>query len=73
MTVSRNRDKSPENDRDARFHDLRASYTGPIDQDGHKVDNLDQWIDERLHPAGIEIPPTWNGNRRGLTSTGDDE
>lgn len=23
--------------------------------------------------TGIDIPPTWNGNRRGLASIGDDE
>jgi hypothetical protein len=37
-TTSRNWDRSPENEFDKRFHDLRDSgYTGPIDQDGYAV------------------------------------
>jgi len=36
---SRNWDRSPETDKDKRFHDLRASgYRGPIDQDGRRAD-----------------------------------
>lgn len=36
--ASRNWDRSPETEKDSRFHDLRASgYTGPIDQDGRAV------------------------------------
>ncbi len=36
MQDSRNWDKSPETEKDKRFHDLRDSgYTGPIDQDGN--------------------------------------
>lgn len=35
---SRNWDGSPETAAETRFHDLRDSgYTGPIDQDGHKI------------------------------------
>jgi hypothetical protein len=47
---SRNWDGSPETASDTRFHDLRQSgWTGPIDQDGNRVDDLDEWINERLH------------------------
>lgn len=38
IRVSRNWDRSPETERDSRFHDLRDSgYTGPIDRDGYAV------------------------------------
>jgi hypothetical protein len=34
--TSRNWDRSPESERDKRFHDLRESgYTGPIDENGN--------------------------------------
>lgn len=37
---------------DTRFHDLRGSgWTGPIDQDGYAVPDLDEWIDNQLHPG----------------------
>lgn len=49
--MSRNWDHSQETDRDSRFHDLRESgWTGPIDQDGYKVEDLDKWCEEQLHP-----------------------
>lgn len=35
---------------DDRFKALRESgYTGPIDQDGNRVDDVDEWIDQQLH------------------------
>jgi hypothetical protein len=38
MSESRRWDGAPETPADTRFFDLRESgYTGPIDQDGHKV------------------------------------
>jgi hypothetical protein len=48
-TSSRNWDRSPETDADSRFHELRNSgYTGPIDHDGNKVDDVDAWADAQL-------------------------
>ncbi len=36
-------------DADERFRELRDSgWTGPIDQDGNKVEDLDQWINDQL-------------------------
>ncbi|GGM77421.1 hypothetical protein GCM10012275_55130 [Longimycelium tulufanense] len=44
-------DGQPETEADTRFFDLRASgYCGAIDQDGNPVDDVDAWIDQRLHP-----------------------
>lgn len=41
--------QKPETESDTRFFDLRESgFTGPIDQDGNRVDDLDEWIAERM-------------------------
>jgi hypothetical protein len=51
--VSRRRDREPETEADKRFFDLRESgYTGPIDQDGKRVDDVDEWIKEQLRRSG---------------------
>ena len=42
---SRRVDGQPETEADKRFFDLReGGYTGPIDNNGMPVDDLDQWI-----------------------------
>jgi len=47
--ASRNWDKSPESEKDSKFHDLRDSgYRGPIDQDGNKVEDINRWVNEQL-------------------------
>lgn len=34
---------------DEKFFELRESgYTGPIDQDGNAVQDVDQWIEQQL-------------------------
>jgi len=39
--------EGPLNENDAKFVDLRESgWKGPVDQDGNKVEDLDQWIRE---------------------------
>lgn len=44
MSKSRRWDNEPETAADKRFFDKRVSgYKGPIDQDGHKVKNVDKW------------------------------
>lgn len=46
--MSRRWDDAPETEKDARFFDLRDSgYTGPIDQDENRVDDLEKWMEER--------------------------
>jgi hypothetical protein len=45
---SRRADGKPETEKDRKFFDLRESgYTGPVDQDGNKVEDMDQWIKDR--------------------------
>ncbi|GAA3068520.1 hypothetical protein GCM10010464_35910 [Pseudonocardia yunnanensis] len=47
--TSRNWDKSPETEKDSKFHDLRDSgYRGPIDQDGNNLEDVNAWADEQL-------------------------
>jgi len=42
---SRRADGKPETAKDKKFFDLRESgFTGPIDQDGNAVADLNQWI-----------------------------
>lgn len=44
---SRRFDGKPETPADTRFFDLRESgWTGPVDHDGNKVEDMDQWIRE---------------------------
>ncbi len=48
MGKTRRWDGEAETEADERFFDLRESgYKGPIDQDGHRVDDLEMWMDER--------------------------
>jgi hypothetical protein len=43
--MSRRADGKPETERDSKFFDLRESgFTGPVDQDGDAVEDMDQWI-----------------------------
>jgi hypothetical protein len=50
-STTRRWDGKRETEKDRRLFDLRESgYRGPIDQDGHRVDDVDAWIDQRLHP-----------------------
>ena len=43
--ASRRADDKPETADDKKFFDLRESgYKGPIDRNGNKVDDLDEWI-----------------------------
>jgi hypothetical protein len=47
--ASRNWDKSPETEKDSRFHDLRDSgHKGPIDQDGKAMTPAEhrEWMDK---------------------------
>lgn len=44
-TMSRRADGKTETAADSKFFDLRESgYTGPVDQDGNPVEDMDQWI-----------------------------
>lgn len=44
---SRRADGKPETAKDKKFFDLRESgFTGPIDQGGNAVEDLDRWIEE---------------------------
>ncbi|MGH3626338.1 MAG: hypothetical protein ACRDRL_02675 [Sciscionella sp.] len=47
--MSRRADRKPETAKDKRFFDLRESgYSGHIDQEGRKVEDVDKWIDKHV-------------------------
>ncbi len=56
--TARRVDGKSETDADRRFFDLReAGYTGPIDQDRHSVDDVDQWVDQQ-RPWTVPVEPS---------------
>jgi hypothetical protein len=77
--ASRRPDGRPETAAESRFFDLRESgYTGAIDQDGHAVSDVDEWI-EHHRPAssstsgpmsnpGPAVNPAKNPRRAGVSS-----
>jgi hypothetical protein len=60
---SRAWDGAPESAGDTRFFDLRESgYTGPIDQDGYRVDDLDGAdFEAEKAPAPADCRYAWTG------------